>query len=175
MNIQSPLTDDTIKKLKVGDTVLLSGEIFTARDAAHKKLNESIINHEKLPLELENNILYYAGPCPNTPTEVIGPIGPTTSYRQDAYTPLLLDNGIKGMIGKGNRSKEVIDSIIKNKCVYFVAIGGAALLISNSVKKAEIVGYEELGTEAIRKLEVEKLKLIVAIDCYGNNIYEKNK
>lgn len=173
MKIKEPLTDKIIEDLNVGDIVYLTGNIYTARDAAHKKLTEAILKKEELPLNLTNKILYYAGPCPNTETEVIGPIGPTTSYRQDAYTPLLLDNGVKGMIGKGNRSKEVIESMIKNKCVYFVAIGGAALLISNSVKKAEIIGYEELGTESIRKLEVEDLKLIVAIDSKGNNIYEK--
>lgn len=174
MKISTPLTNDIIDKLNVGDVIYLTGNIYTARDAAHKKLTEAINKKEPLPMELENNILYYAGPCPNTPSEIIGPIGPTTSYRQDAYTPLLLDNGIKGMIGKGNRSKEVVASMIKNKCIYFVAIGGAALLISNTVKKASIIGYEELGTESIRKLQVESLKLIVAIDSKGNNIYEQN-
>lgn len=169
------LTEEIIENLNMGDTVYLSGYIYTARDAAHKKLTNAINNSEDLPLDLRNNILYYAGPCPNTPDEIIGPIGPTTSYRQDEYTPLLLDNGLKGMIGKGNRSPEVVNSMIKNKCVYFIAIGGAALLISNSVKEAEIIGYEELGTESIRKLRVENLKLIVAIDSKGNNIYENRK
>jgi fumarate hydratase subunit beta len=170
--IETPLTIDKVKDLNVGDIVLLSGEIFTARDAAHKRLIELIDKNEKLPLELQDAIIYYVGPTPPKPGEVIGSAGPTTSYRMDSYTPKLLDLGLKGMIGKGLRGKEVIDSMIKNRCIYFGAIGGAAALMAKCIKKSELIAYEDLGAEAIRKLWVEDMPLVVVIDSSGNNLYQ---
>lgn len=170
--IETPLTIDKVKDLNAGDIVLLSGEIFTARDAAHKRLVELIDKNEKLPLELEDAIIYYVGPTPPKPGEVIGSAGPTTSYRMDSYTPKLLDLGLRGMIGKGLRGKEVIDSMIKNRCLYFGAIGGAAALMAKCIKKSELIAYEDLGAEAIRKLWVEDMPLVVVIDSNGNNLYQ---
>lgn len=170
--IETPLTIDKVKDLNAGDIVLLSGEIFTARDAAHKRLIELIDKNEKLPLELQDAIIYYVGPTPPKPGEVIGSAGPTTSYRMDSYTPRLLDLGLKGMIGKGLRGKEVIDSMIKNRCIYFGAIGGAAALMAKCIKKSELIAYEDLGAEAIRKLWVEDMPLVVVIDSSGNNLYQ---
>lgn len=170
--IETPLTIDKVKDLNAGDIVLLSGEIFTARDAAHKRLIELIDKNEKLPLKLQDAIIYYVGPTPPKPGEVIGSAGPTTSYRMDSYTPKLLDLGLKGMIGKGLRGKEVIDSMIKNRCIYFGAIGGAAALMAKCIKKSELIAYEDLGAEAIRKLWVEDMPLVVVIDSNGNNLYQ---
>ncbi|WP_238905854.1 Fe-S-containing hydro-lyase [Clostridium sp. YIM B02506] len=170
--IETPLTIDKVKELNAGDIVLLSGEIFTARDAAHKRLVELVDKNEKLPLELQDAIIYYVGPTPPKPGEVIGSAGPTTSYRMDSYTPKLLDLGLKGMIGKGLRGKEVIDSMIKNRCIYFGAIGGAAALMAKCIKKSELIAYEDLGAEAIRKLWVEDMPLVVVIDSHGNNLYQ---
>jgi fumarate hydratase subunit beta len=170
--IGTPLTIDKVKELNAGDIVLLSGEIFTARDAAHKRLVELVDKNEKLPLELQDSIIYYVGPTPPKPGEVIGSAGPTTSYRMDSYTPKLLDLGLKGMIGKGLRGKEVIDSMIKNRCIYFGAIGGAAALMAKCIKKSELIAYEDLGAEAIRKLWVEDMPLVVVIDSNGNNLYQ---
>jgi len=170
--ITTPLTEDKIKDLHAGDTVLLSGTIYTARDAAHKRLVELIKTGKKLPIELKNQVIYYVGPTPAKPGKVIGSAGPTTSYRMDSYAPSLLDLGLKGMIGKGLRSEEVVQSIIKNKAVYFGAIGGAAALIGKSVKSAEILAYEDLGSEAIRELEVKDFPVVVIIDSEGNNLYE---
>ncbi len=170
--IETPLTIDKVKELNAGDVVLLSGEIFTARDAAHKRLVELVDKNEKLPLELQDAIIYYVGPTPPKPGEVIGSAGPTTSYRMDSYTPKLLDLGLKGMIGKGLRGKEVIDSMIKNRCIYFGAIGGAAALMAKCIKKSELIAYEDLGAEAIRKLWVEDMPLVVVIDSHGNNLYQ---
>lgn len=170
--IATPLTEDKVKDLKAGDSVLVSGIIYTARDAAHKRLIELLDKGEKLPMDVRNSIIYYVGPSPAKPGNVIGSAGPTTSYRMDPYAPRLLDIGLKGMIGKGLRSKDVIDSIKKNKAVYFAAIGGAAALMGKSIKKAEIVAYEDLGSEAVRRLEVEDLPLVVVIDSEGNNLYE---
>ncbi|WP_286909970.1 MULTISPECIES: Fe-S-containing hydro-lyase [Clostridium] len=170
--IETPLTIDKVRDLNAGDIVLLSGEIFTARDAAHKRLVELVDKNEKLPLELQDAIIYYVGPTPPKPGEVIGSAGPTTSYRMDSYTPKLLDLGLKGMIGKGLRGKEVIDSMIKNRCIYFGAIGGAAALMAKCIKKSELIAYEDLGAEAIRKLWVEDMPLVVVIDSHGNNLYQ---
>lgn len=170
--LEMPLTKEKVKNLKAGDIVLISGVIYTARDAAHKRLVELIKNREKLPLNVKDSIIYYVGPSPTKPENVIGSAGPTTSYRMDPYAPTLLDLGLKGMIGKGLRSKEVIESMKKNKAVYFAAIGGAAAYMSKCIKKSEIIAYEDLGSEAIRKLEVENLPAVVCIDCYGNNLYE---
>ena len=170
--ITTPLTKEKISDLKAGDSVLLSGVIYTARDAAHKRLEELIDKGEQLPIDVKDAVIYYVGPTPAKPGNVLGSAGPTTSYRMDAYTPKLLDKGLKGMIGKGLRSQEVVDSMIKNGAVYFAAIGGAGALIAKCVKSAEIVTYEDLGSEAIRRLEVEDLPIVVVIDSEGNNLYE---
>lgn len=170
--IQLPITDNDIRELKAGDSVLLSGTILTGRDAAHKRLFELIENGEDLPVDIKGELIYYVGPAPAKPGYAVGPAGPTSSYRMDKYTPALLDLGLKGMIGKGARSKEVIDSMVKNGCIYFAAIGGSAALIAKSIKKEEILCYEDLGTEAVRRYTVEDFPCIVAIDCRGNNVYE---
>ncbi len=170
--IETPLTKDKVQGLKSGDYVYISGTIYTARDAAHKRLFEAYNKGEALPIELSNNIIYYLGPSPAREGQVIGSAGPTTSSRMDKYTPLLLENGLSGMIGKGKRSMEVISSIVKNKAVYFAAVGGAGALLSKCIKEAEVVAYDDLGTEAIRKLRVEKLPVIVVIDSEGNNLYD---
>ena len=175
IEIRAPFKNDDIEKLVCGDIIKLSGVIYTARDAAHKRMIDAINNNEKLPFDVDGSGIYYVGPSPNKKNQVIGSAGPTTSYRMDDLTIPLLDRGLKVMIGKGKRSDKVIKSMIKNKCVYLAAIGGAGAYISNSIKKCEIIAYEDLGPEAIRKLEVEDLQLIVAIDCYGNNIYEKGR
>ncbi|WP_270647397.1 Fe-S-containing hydro-lyase [Paeniclostridium hominis] len=173
--ITIPIGDETIKSLKCGDMISLSGVIYTARDAAHQRLINCINGEKKLPFDLRGQAIYYVGPTPNKEGQVIGSAGPTTSYRMDDLTNPLLDRGLKLMIGKGKRNQSVIESMKKNKCVYLAAIGGAGAYISNSIKKSEIIAYEDLGAEAIRKLEVKDLLLIVAIDCNGNNIYELNK
>jgi fumarate hydratase subunit beta len=170
--ITTPLTEEKVKDLKAGDSVLLSGVIYTGRDAAHKRLAELLEKGEELPIDVKDAVIYYVGPTPAKEGMVIGSAGPTTSYRMDAYTPALLDHGLKGMIGKGLRNSEVVESMKKNKAVYFGAIGGAAALIGKCVKNAEIVTYEDLGAEAIRRLEVEDLPIVVVIDSEGNNLYE---
>ena len=173
--ISTPLDNEIIKELKSGDKVLLSGVIYTGRDAAHQKLSDCINNNEKLPFDMDGQIIYYVGPAPNKPGEVIGSAGPTTSYRMDDLTVPLLELGLKGMIGKGKRSEEVISSMKKEKAVYFAAIGGAGALIANCVTSSEVIAYEELGPEAIRRLEVKDLPLYVVIDSYGNNLYETER
>lgn len=172
--IKTPLTEEKVKDLQAGDFVYITGTIYTARDAAHKRLYEALENGEDLPLELKDNIIYYLGPSPAREGQVIGSAGPTTSSRMDKYTPSLLKNGLKGMIGKGKRSTQVIESMNKNHAVYFAAIGGAGALLSKCIKYAEVIAYDDLGTEAIRKLEVENLPVIVVIDENKNNLYEKN-
>lgn len=174
ININTPLTEDITKKLHAGDFVFITGTIYTARDAAHKRMYEAIKNGENLPVDMENDIIYYMGPSPAREGRVIGSAGPTTASRMDKYAPQLLDMGLKGMIGKGKRSKEVIDAIKKNNAVYFASIGGAGALLSKSIKKSTVIAYDDLGTEAIRKLEVENFPAIVVIDCDGNNLYERN-
>lgn len=169
--ITTPLTDDVIASLKTGDRVEITGVIYTARDAAHKRLLEEYKATKKLPFDIKGQIVYYVGPCPAKPGQALGSCGPTTSYRMDAYTPELLDLGLKGMIGKGQRNKEVIDAMIRNKAVYFAAIGGAAAIISKSVKKAEVIAYDDLGPEAIQRLEVENFPCIVVTDAEGNDLY----
>ena len=159
--------------LKAGDYVYLTGTIYTARDAAHKRIYEAMQKGEEIPLELQDNIIYYLGPSPAREGQVIGSAGPTTSSRMDKYTPLLLSHGLKGMIGKGRRSQEVIDSMHENNAVYFAAIGGAGALLSKCIKKSEIIAYEDLGTEAIRKLEVNNLPVIVVIDNDKRNMYDE--
>lgn len=171
-HINAPLKKEELTKLNAGDYVYITGTIYSARDAAHKRMYDAMKKGEKIPMELKDNIIYYLGPTPAKPGQVIGSAGPTTSSRMDKYTPLLLENGLNGMIGKGKRSKEVIDAIKKNKAVYFAAIGGAGALLSKCIKKSEIIAYDDLGTEAIRKMEVENLPVIVVIDSNGNNLYE---
>lgn len=171
--INTPIDDKIVSELKAGDYVYLTGTVYTARDAAHKRLYEALQRGEDIPLELQNNIIYYLGPSPAREGQVIGSAGPTTSSRMDKYTPLLLEKGLKGMIGKGKRSDEVIESMHKNRAVYFAAIGGAGALLSKCIKKSEVIAYEDLGTEAIRKLEVENLPIIVVIDDEKTNLYNR--
>lgn len=166
-----PIEEETIDQLRAGDMVEIYGKIYTGRDAAHKRLTQMLREGAPLPVDLKGQVIYYVGPCPAKPGQIIGSCGPTTSFRMDAYTPELLDHGLKGMIGKGARSEEVICSIKKNKAVYFAAIGGAGATIARCVKKAEIAAYSDLGPEAIYCLYVEGLPCIVAIDCLGNDLY----
>jgi len=169
--IKIPLTDEVIASLHAGDMVLLSGEVYTARDVAHRRLYEALNKGEKLPIDLKTAVIFYAAPAPTPPGKIIGSIGPTTSYRMDFFTPKLIENGLKGMIGKGNRSEEVVAAIKKHGAVYFGAIGGIAALSSQCVKKAELVAYEDLGPEAIRKLTVVDFPVIVINDTMGNDLY----
>lgn len=171
MKINLPLTKEVTKNLKAGDIVELSGIIYTARDAAHKRLIERLDANEPLPFDLKDSIIYYVGPTPEKPGAVIGSAGPTTSYRMDAYAPILLDLGLKGMIGKGPRNHEVIDAMKRNDAVYFAAVGGAAALLALHIKEAEVIAFDDLGTEAIRRLVVEDFPVIVATDCHGNSLY----
>lgn len=170
--IKTPLNSEVIQNLKAGDNVSITGYIYTARDAAHKRLIELIKNNQKLPIDLKGQIIYYVGPAPTPPGYKCGSAGPTTSYRMDPYTPVLLDLGLKGMIGKGLRSKEVVESIKKNSAVYFAAIGGVAAVSAKSIKSSEVIAYEDLGPEAIYKYYVEDFPVIVCIDAQGNNLYE---
>lgn len=173
--IKTPLTKENVESLVAGDKVSISGVIYTARDAAHRRMIVDLKIEGQLPFCISDQIIYYTGPTPAKPGEVIGSSGPTTSYRMDDYTPTLLDLGLRGMIGKGERSSDVIESMIKNKAVYFTVIGGAGALIANSIKKAEIIAYDNLGTEAIRRLEVEDLEALVTIDSKGNNLYSTER
>lgn len=170
--IQAPFRKEELISLKAGDYVYITGTIYSARDAAHKRMYESMLKGEEIPLELKDNVIYYLGPTPAKEGQVIGSAGPTTSSRMDKYTPLLLEHGLNGMIGKGKRSREVIDSIVKNKAVYFAAVGGAGALLSKCIRKSEVIAYEDLGTEAVRRMEVENFPVIVVIDSEGNNLYE---
>ena len=173
--INAPITSEELADLKAGDYVYITGTIYTARDAAHKRMDEAIINKEELPFDIKNNIIYYMGPSPAREGRVIGSAGPTTSSRMDKYAPKLLERGWVGMIGKGKRNKEVIDGIIKNGAVYFAAVGGAGAILSKCITESKIIAYEDLGTEAIRELKVEKFPVIVVIDSKGNNLYESIK
>lgn len=175
IEIKSPFKNEDIEKLVCGDVIKVSGIIYTGRDAAHKRMINAINNNEELPFDVNGAGIYYVGPSPSKEGQIIGSAGPTTSYRMDDLTVPLLERGLKVMIGKGKRSEEVINSMIKNKAVYLAAIGGAGAYISHTIKKCEIIAYEDLGPEAVRRLEVEDLELIVAIDCRGNNIYEKGR
>lgn len=170
--ITAPLDKKTIENLRAGDEVLITGTIYTGRDAAHKRLTELIKNKQPLPFDLEGQIIYYVGPCPARPGRVIGSAGPTTSGRMDAYAPDLIALGLKGMIGKGLRNEGVIEAIRTHGAVYFGATGGAAALISSCIKKEEVIAFEDLGTEAIRKLEVENMPCVVIIDSEGNDLYK---
>lgn len=170
--ITTPITKDKVKDLKAGDSVLITGVIYTARDAAHERMTKNYKEGIPFPIDLTDNVIYYAGPCPAKPGEVIGSCGPTTSGRMDAYTPMILDNGLGAMIGKGARSSEVVEAMKRNCVVYLGAIGGAGALIAESIKSAEVVAYDDLGTEAIRKLYVEDFPAVVLIDCEGDNLYD---
>ena len=172
IKITPPLADEVISKLKAGDRVLITGVIYTGRDMAHKYIVEGHVKGEPFPFDLKGQILYYTGPTPAPPGRPIGAAGPTTSYRMDKYAPYLLEQGLKGMIGKGPRGAEVKDSIRKNTAVYFVAIGGAGALISKAIKKAEVIAYPELGTEAVMRLEVEDFPVFVVNDIFGGDLYE---
>ena len=171
-HITLPLTEELAKTLHAGDTVYLTGTIYTSRDAGHKRMCEALAKGEKIPFDPTDATIYYVGPTPAKPGQVIGSAGPTTSSRMDKYAPTLLDEGLTGMIGKGKRSEAVIDSMKKNTAVYFAAVGGAGALLSKCIKKSEVIAYDDLGTEAIRKLYVENLPVITVIDCDGNNLYE---
>lgn len=175
IHITSPMREETISELKAGERVLISGTIYTARDAAHKRMSESLAKGEKLPFDLSGQTIYYVGPTPAKPGQVIGSAGPTTSGRMDKYTPALLDLGLKGMIGKGYRSDEVIESMKGNKAVYFAAIGGSGALIARSILSMEVIAYEDLGPEAIYKLEVKDFPAVVIIDSNGNDWYKIGK
>ena len=170
--INAPFTSEDVKDLKSGDYVYITGTIYTARDAAHKRMYEALEQGEKLPLDMENNVIYYMGPSPAREGRPIGSAGPTTASRMDKYAPSLLDLGLKGMIGKGKRSQAVSDAIVRNQAVYFAAVGGAGALLSKCIKKSEVIAYDDLGTEAIRKMTVENFPVIVVIDSKGNNLYE---
>jgi fumarate hydratase subunit beta len=173
--VKLPLTEESIKDLHAGDNVLLSGIMYVARDAAHKRLVEALDKDQSLPFDIKGQTIYYMGPSPAKPGQVIGSAGPTTSGRMDSYSPRLMEVGLKGMIGKGNRTKAVKDAMIKNKAVYFAAIGGAGALIAKGIKKSDVIAFEELGAEAIRKLEVEDFPVTVINDIYGRDLYEEGK
>lgn len=170
--IQAPISNEDANSLRAGDYVYITGTIYTARDAAHKRMYEALEKNQQLPIEMANNIIYYMGPSPAREGRPIGSAGPTTASRMDKYAPKLLDLGLKGMIGKGKRSQAVRDAIVRNGSVYFAAIGGAGAILSKCIKKSEVIAYDDLGTEAIRKLYVEDFPVIVVIDSEGNNLYE---
>lgn len=170
--INAPISQETAKSLRAGDYVYITGTIYTARDAAHKRMYEALQNDEALPISMENNIIYYMGPSPAREGRPIGSAGPTTASRMDKYAPKLLDLGLKGMIGKGKRSEAVKKAIIRNGAVYFAAVGGAGAILSKCITDSQVIAYDDLGTEAIRKLEVKNFPVIVVIDSEGNNLYE---
>lgn len=171
-HIKAPITKEVSRSLHAGDYVYITGTIYTARDAAHKRMDEALSNGENLPINIENQVIYYMGPSPAREGRPIGSAGPTTASRMDKYAPRLLDLGLSAMIGKGKRSKEVLDAVVRNESVYFAAVGGAGALLSKCIKSSEVVAYDDLGTEAIRKLEVENFPVIVVADYEGNNLYE---
>lgn len=171
-HIQAPVTREEARQLKSGDYVYITGTIYTARDAAHKRMQETLDRGEELPFTIKGNVIYYMGPSPARENRPIGSAGPTTASRMDRYTPALLDLGLGAMIGKGKRSQAVIDAIVRNEAVYFAAIGGAGALLSKCIVSSEVIAYEDLGTEAIRRLEVKNLPVVVVIDSQGNNLYE---
>ncbi len=175
IQIQTPFTPEDARRLRSGDSCLISGVIYTARDAAHKRLCELLEKGEPLPIDLKDSIIYFVGPTPAKPGQAIGSAGPTTSYRMDAYSPLLIAQGLTGMIGKGKRNEEVVSAMREHGAVYFGAIGGCGALLSKCIKKAEVVAYEDLGAEAIRRLEVEDFPAIVVIDSAGGNLYQAGR
>ena len=174
-HVQLPITRETARTIRSGESCLLSGVIYTARDAAHKRLCELLKEGKPLPFDVKDATIYYVGPTPSKPGHVIGSAGPTTSYRMDAYSPAMIEAGETGMIGKGKRGPAVVDAMKRFGAVYFAAIGGAGALLSSCIKKAEIVAYEDLGAEAVRRLEVENLPVVCVIDSEGNNLYETGR
>lgn len=175
IRITTPLTQEKVKDLRAGDSCLISGVIYTARDAAHKRLCELVAAGKELPLDVKDSIIYFVGPTPAKPGQAIGSAGPTTSYRMDAYSPTLISLGLTGMIGKGKRGQEVVDAMKEYGAVYFGAIGGCGALLSKCVKKAEVIAYDDLGAEAIRRMEVEDFPAVVIIDSLGNNLYQSGR
>ena len=175
ISIKAPLSNEAARALRAGDSCLISGVIYTARDAAHKRLCELIAKGEPLPFDVKDNIIYFVGPTPAKPGQAIGSAGPTTSYRMDAYSPILIEQGLTGMIGKGKRGPEVVDAMKEHGAVYFGAIGGAGALLAKCIKSCELIAYEDLGAEALRKLYVEDMPLVVIIDSEGNNLYEQGR
>jgi len=173
--LKTPLSNEDVSKLKSGDIVYLSGTMYTARDAAHKRLVDLILSGEELPFDVNGTVIYYVGPTPPKPGDPIGSAGPTTSYRMDPYAPILIEHGLKGMIGKGKRNEAVKEACKKYKAVYFGATGGAAALIAKAIKKAEVIAYPELGPEAVRRIEVEDFPVVVVNDTYGNDLYEEGR
>ena len=171
-HVKAPLTDEVAKSLKAGDYVYITGTIYTARDAAHQRINQALDQNQPLPIDMAHNIIYYMGPSPARPGRPIGSAGPTTASRMDKYAPVLLDMGLKGMIGKGKRSGAVKEAVVRNGAVYFAAIGGAGALLSRAIISSEVIAYDDLGTEAIRKLEVKDFPVIVVMDAKGNDLYE---
>ena len=171
-HINAPISEEDVLSLNAGDYVYISGTVYTARDAAHKRMYEALSENKELPIDVKGNVIYYMGPSPAREGRPIGSAGPTTASRMDKYTPDLLDLGLRGMIGKGKRSKEVTEAIIRNKAVYFAAVGGAGAILAGAVKESKVFAYEDLGTEAIRELKVENLPVVVVIDSKGNNLYE---
>lgn len=175
VRLTTPLTQDVLRSLKAGDSVLISGTVYTGRDAAHKRMVEALNRGEDLPFDVKDAVIYYVGPCPAKPGQVIGSAGPTTSGRMDAYAPRLIEKGLTGMIGKGLRAPAVVDAMKKHGAVYFAAIGGAGALMARSIKAAKVIAYDDLGTEAVRELVVEDFPVIVVIDAEGNNLYEQGR
>lgn len=175
VRIKTPLTREDVRKLKAGDSCLISGVIYTARDAAHKRLCELVQKGEPLPLDIKDSIIYFVGPTPAKPGQAIGSAGPTTSYRMDAYSPTLIELGQTGMIGKGKRGDNVIDAMKAHGAVYFGAMGGCGALLGKCIKKSEVIAYADLGAEAICRLEVEDFPVVVVIDSFGNNLYETGR
>lgn len=175
IRLTTPLNREQVRTLKAGDSVLISGVLYTGRDAAHKRMVEALERGDNLPFDVENQVIYYVGPCPAKPGQVIGSAGPTTSYRMDSYAPSLIEKGLTGMIGKGLRNDEVIEAMKTHGAVYFAAIGGAGALMAKTIKQAEVVAYDDLGTEAVRRLVVEDFPAIVIIDSEGRNLYTEGK
>jgi len=173
VTLTTPLGEEDVDRLKIGDRILISGAVYTARDAAHKRMIDQLNRGEKLPFDVRGQIIYYVGPSPARPGRPIGAAGPTTSYRMDAYSPRLMEEGLKGMIGKGMRSADVIDAMKRHRCVYMAAVGGAAALLSRCIKTAEVIAYDDLGPEAIRRLEVENFPVILVNDVQGYDLYEE--
>lgn len=173
IRLTTPLSDQDVEKLKIGDRILINGILYTGRDAAHKRMVDLLDSGEELPFDIRGQVIYYVGPSPPRPGYAIGAAGPTTSYRMDAYSPRLMEQGLKGMVGKGMRSREVIDAMKRYRCVYMAAVGGAGALLSKSIKKAEVIAYDDLGPEAIRRMEVENFPVILVNDIRGNDLYEE--
>ncbi|MCW2277441.1 Fe-S-containing hydro-lyase [Heliophilum fasciatum] len=175
IRLTTPLTQEMLRELKAGDSVLISGTVYTGRDAAHKRMVEALDRGEELPFDVKDQVIYYVGPCPAKPGQVIGSAGPTTSYRMDSYAPRLIEKGLTGMIGKGLRNADVVNAMKEHGAVYMVAIGGAGALIARTIKEAKVIAYDDLGTEAVREMVVEDFPAIVCIDAEGNNLYEQGK